>query len=145
MAKVAGGDAVPNHPVVSLLPRVVGDSRTRKFLLNKVVQAKLELVEKPLRVCKTLESVEENAEGTYSSLYYLMLESSGARQPEVLDAASHMGKGVGLALLLKSIPQDALKDKVDELDARLGKKMEDIEALRRDQQTTQEEPSEPTQ
>ena len=112
VAKVAGGDAVPNHPVVSLLPRVVGDSRIRKFLLNKVVQAKLELVEKPLRVCKTLESVEENAEGTYSSLYYLLLESSGARQPEVLDAASHMGKGVGLALLLKSIPQDALKDKV---------------------------------
>ncbi|QDZ24355.1 squalene/phytoene synthase [Chloropicon primus] len=104
--------SVPNHPVVSSLPELVGGSRTCKFFLSKLVQSKLEKVEKPLRVVKTLETLEENMEGSYSSMYYLLLESSKVEDLDCLQAASHMGKGVGLSLLLKSIAHDAMNDKV---------------------------------
>ena len=112
VAKVAGGDAVPNHPVVSLLPRVVGDSRPESSSSTRSCKPSWNWWKSRSGFAR-LPGVRRRERGGHLLIvYYLLLESSGARQPEVLDAASHMGKGVGLALLLKSIPQDALKDKV---------------------------------
>lgn len=105
-------DKVPPHPVASSLPDIVKDSRTCKYFLTKLVKGKLERAENPLRIAKTMETVEDHFETTYSSLFYLILESSGVDDTDCLQAASHMGKGVGLTLLLKSIPRDALNDKV---------------------------------
>ena len=105
-------DAIPSHPVVLSLPELVNQSRTSKYFLSKLVQGKLDKAENPLKVVKTLETLEEHAESVYSSLFYLILESSQVEDSDCLHAASHMGKGVGLTLLLKSIPEDALVDKV---------------------------------
>mmetsp|Transcript_15572 Transcript_15572/g.39605 ORF Transcript_15572/g.39605 Transcript_15572/m.39605 type:complete len:199 (-) Transcript_15572:1230-1826(-) len=91
---------------------MVRDSRTCKYFLSRMVQAKVDMAEKPIKVVRTLETLEQHAEQVHASLYYLVLESCKVTQPEALDAAGHMGKGVGLATLLRDVSEDARKDKV---------------------------------
>ena len=98
--------------MVKSLPELIQDSRTCRYFLSKLVQGKLEKVENPLKVTKSMTTLDDHTETVYSSLYYLILESSKVQEAECLHAASHMGKGVGLTLLLKSIPEDARNEKI---------------------------------
>ena len=67
---------IPDHPVVVSLPELVNESRSGKYFLSKLVQAKVQKVERPLKVVKTLDTIEQHVDSTYSSLFHLILESS---------------------------------------------------------------------
>ena len=55
----------------------------------------------------TLGDVEAYAEATQSSLLYLSLEALGVRDVDADHAASHIGKAVGIATLLRALPVHA--------------------------------------
>ena len=136
VSKVCSGDGkAPHHPVTLSLEEVAS-SRMAKYLLSKIVHEKLRKAEEPLKISRTIDSLEQHAESTYSSLYYLILDAAkvscvrpkgrrkwtiqnltGCHYYQVNDsechhAASHMGKAVGLARLLMSIPQDVVNQKI---------------------------------
>lgn len=52
------------------------------------------------------------AESTSSALLYLTLECLGVRNVHADDAASHIGKALGLALTIRSIPHSAYKRQI---------------------------------
>eukprot|EP00455_Lapot_gusevi_P040651 TRINITY_DN4617_c0_g1_i1.p1 TRINITY_DN4617_c0_g1~~TRINITY_DN4617_c0_g1_i1.p1 ORF type:complete len:225 (-),score=22.71 TRINITY_DN4617_c0_g1_i1:61-735(-) len=54
-----------------------------------------------------IKSVEDYAENTNSTVFYLSLECAGIRDVNADHAASHFGKAVGISLLLRSIPHVA--------------------------------------
>ena len=56
---------------------------------------------------ETIGDVEAYAEATQSSLLYLSLEALGVRDVNADHAASHIGKALGIATLLRALPVHA--------------------------------------
>lgn len=52
----------------------------------------------------TIKDMETYAENTASTLLYLQLESLGVRDVSADHAASHLGKAIGIATLLRALP-----------------------------------------
>jgi phytoene/squalene synthetase len=63
----------------------------------------------PLR---SLAGVEDYAELTQSSILHLCLQCSGVTDAETRLVASHVGKAIGISLLLRSIPFMAAKGQI---------------------------------
>ena len=53
----------------------------------------------------SMDELEDYCEETFSTLLYLQLETLGVKHVEADHIASHVGKAVGLATLLRALPQ----------------------------------------
>src|SRR5215212_675891 len=59
--------------------------------------------------CMTIKDLESYGENTSSCLLYLHLESLGIRDVQADHAASHIGKAIGIASVLRAFPYLASK------------------------------------
>ena len=90
------------HPVTELLQHAVREGKLTKGFLLRLLDAR----ERDLTTSqpRTIESLEQYAEDTASSLNYLLLESLGVRDLQADHAASHLGKAQGLITLIRALP-----------------------------------------
>ncbi|XP_071959586.1 NADH dehydrogenase (ubiquinone) complex I, assembly factor 6-like [Antedon mediterranea] len=100
----------PNHPIAIELSRAVESHKLSKRWFNRVLEAREETIDD--RPFQTLESAEEHAENTSSSILYLILESLGVQDLHADHAASHIGRAQGLVTLLRSVPFHAQRRNV---------------------------------
>lgn len=99
-------EATPKHPVVQALEFVASARPLSRYWLQRVITAREEdLVE--TGPPNTLADLEAYAESTQSALLYLQLEAAGIKDKNADHAASHLGKAVGLATLLRGMPHHA--------------------------------------
>ena len=70
--------------------------------LNRIITAREQYLNK--RPYPTLEALETYAEDTYSVLMYLCLSSLPVASMEVDHVASHIGKAMGIATVLRGLP-----------------------------------------
>lgn len=89
----------PNHPVARALAEAVRAHGLTRRWLDRVLEARMRDLDSVQP--QTMAELEEYAEYTASSLLYLSLESLGVRHPTADHAASHAGKAVGIATLLR--------------------------------------------
>jgi NADH dehydrogenase [ubiquinone] 1 alpha subcomplex assembly factor 6 len=90
---------LPPHPVARALADAVAAHGLTRRWLDRVLEARARDLDNVQP--QTLGELEEYAEYTASSLLYLTLESLGIRHPTADHAASHAGKAVGIATLLR--------------------------------------------
>jgi NADH dehydrogenase [ubiquinone] 1 alpha subcomplex assembly factor 6 len=88
------------HPVMVALKYSQEITPLSKYRLKRLVDAKAadQVSHKPFPM---LQDLENFAESTQSGLLYLHLEAAGVRNSDADHAASHLGKAVGLASLLR--------------------------------------------
>ncbi len=97
----------PSQPVVVMLHFLIQRHALTQRLFSRLVQAKLTDVEyAPPAGIAELDAYNES---TYSSLLYLALQCTPRQHASVHadHVASHVGKAVGLARLLQSLPAHA--------------------------------------
>lgn len=106
----------PNQPVALELTRAVTKHGLKKRQFTRLIKAREKQLEESC--FQTLEKMEAYSEETVSPIIYLTLESAGIKNIHADHAASHVGKGQGLALLLRvagsgggswSLPKDLLE------------------------------------
>jgi NADH dehydrogenase [ubiquinone] 1 alpha subcomplex assembly factor 6 len=96
------------NPVVRVLDYAVHEKRlTRRFLgrLLESREADLETTQPA-----TLQDAVNYSDGTFSSLFYLSLETCDVRDDKADVVAQHAGIGVGLTTLLRAAPWVILQD-----------------------------------
>ncbi|CAH1396594.1 unnamed protein product [Nezara viridula] len=105
----------PNHPVALQLARAISKHDLKKRNLIRLVKAReVQLTEKCFQ---SLENMEKYSEETVSPIIYISLEVAGIKDIHADHAASHVGKGQGLVLLLRiarsnntwSLPRDLIE------------------------------------
>ncbi|KAH8237740.1 hypothetical protein KR038_010276 [Drosophila bunnanda] len=92
---------VKDQPVLRELKHTVGTRKLNKVYLRRLVTAR---ERPPNKAFESVRELEEYAEQTFSSLLLLLVEISGVRDLQVDHAASHLGKALGIATLLRAIP-----------------------------------------
>jgi NADH dehydrogenase [ubiquinone] 1 alpha subcomplex assembly factor 6 len=93
---------LPQHPVSIGIKEANGVSRLSKSWFKRVLKARERILMQPH--FQTLEAMEQYSEDTQSSILYLHLEALGISDNAADHAAGHLGKAIGLTLLLRSIP-----------------------------------------
>ena len=88
------------HPVLEALRYTLDVTALPKYRLQRIVSAK-EQDQVAHQPPQTLEDLEQLAEATQSNLLYLQLEAAGIKNADADHAASHLGKAVGIASLLR--------------------------------------------
>lgn len=100
------------HPVAQALTSVVSQHRFSKSWLKRSVEARIKDAQRePTDVPESIEELEGYAEDTMSTILYSTLEAGGIKSTSADHAASHIGKASGLALLLKSLPYHASRNR----------------------------------
>lgn len=100
------------HPVAQALASVVSQHRFSKSWLKRSVEARIKDAQRePTDVPESIEELEAYAEDTMSTILYSALEAGGIKSTAADHAASHIGKASGLALLLKSLPYHASRNR----------------------------------
>lgn len=102
----------PDHPVMKALTGVFMDQGVQltRYRLQKIISTREEMM-LASQPPTSLKQLEDRAEGTISQLLYLQLEAyqgyngfggdSAPAEEDFTHAASHVGKAVGLATLLR--------------------------------------------
>lgn len=98
------------HPVTELLQHAVKEGKLTKGFLLRLIDAR----ERDLTTSqpRTMDTLEQYAEDTASSLNYLLLESLNVRDLNADHAASHLGKAQGLVTLIRALPYHAKSKQV---------------------------------
>ncbi|CAG8504199.1 9508_t:CDS:2 [Paraglomus brasilianum] len=97
----------PRHPIALILSDVLKRSRLSPLFFKRVIDERaLHLSDLP---CMTIKDLESYGENTSSCLLYLHLESLGIRDLQADHAASHIGKAIGIASVLRAFPYLASK------------------------------------
>ncbi|KAI8471363.1 MAG: isoprenoid synthase domain-containing protein [Monoraphidium minutum] len=106
VSQVFSGDAPPAHPVLTALWAVSREAKVGRYNLRRIIDAREEefMRDKPPL---TLEELEAHCEGTASQLLYLQLAAAGIASRDADHAASHVGKAVGISLMLRGTPYQA--------------------------------------
>ncbi|XP_046832002.1 NADH dehydrogenase (ubiquinone) complex I, assembly factor 6 [Vespa velutina] len=101
-------DGMPSETPVALeLHRILQKHKLSKRYFKRLIDARLDKLEKS--TFPNIQAVENYAESTVSSIYYLLLEAHGTKNIKADHAASHLGKAQGIVTLLRSIPYHAQK------------------------------------
>ncbi|KAK2588016.1 hypothetical protein KPH14_004090 [Odynerus spinipes] len=100
-------DLPPQTPVAEELQRVLRKHKLSKRYFKRLIDARLDKLEKS--TFPNIEAMENYAENTVSSIYYLLLEAHGIKNMNADHAASHLGKAHGIVTLIRSIPYNAQK------------------------------------
>ncbi|KAL1921258.1 uncharacterized protein VTP21DRAFT_10974 [Calcarisporiella thermophila] len=92
----------PHHPVALSLAHSLQDLKLSSSWFKRLVTAREENLEDPQYI--TTADMETYAEHTASCLIYLSLEMLGVHDIDADHIASHLGKAVGIATMLRSLP-----------------------------------------
>lgn len=92
-----------DHPVIQALDHCNRVQPLSKYRLLRMISAK-EADQVEHQAPPTTVSLEDFAEATTSQLHYLQLEAASVQDSEADHAASHIGKAVGIANLLRGMP-----------------------------------------
>jgi len=103
-------DRPQQQPVVLQLHKAVRGYRLSKRWLKRIVSSRQEALSD--RSFATVAAAETYAENSVSSVLYLTLETLDLRDVHADHAASHIGKALGLVTLLRSVPHNALRQRV---------------------------------
>jgi NADH dehydrogenase [ubiquinone] 1 alpha subcomplex assembly factor 6 len=98
------------HPVTELLTPAIKEGKLTKGWFVRVLDARLR--DLSTSQPRTIDELENYAEDTSSSLFYLGMESMGIRNLNADHAASHIGKALGLVTLIRALPYHAKKREV---------------------------------
>jgi NADH dehydrogenase [ubiquinone] 1 alpha subcomplex assembly factor 6 len=93
---------VIDEPVSVLLKEAIQQFSLSRTFFGKILDARMGLVRQPTFL--DLDQMQEYCENTYSSLLYLSLETMQTRNIQMDHVASHIGKALGISIILKSIP-----------------------------------------
>ena len=88
------------HPVLTALRYTLDVTPLSKYRVQRIIAAKAvdQVAHQPPA---TLQKLEDFAEATQSNLLYLQLEAACVKSADADHAASHLGKAVGIASLLR--------------------------------------------
>ena len=93
----------PKHPVALCLADAVARHGLSKQLLTNLITAR-ELDSAKNGVFATSKELEQYAERTISSIHHLLLQSVGSSRAAAHQAASHIGRAIGIANVLRGTP-----------------------------------------
>jgi NADH dehydrogenase [ubiquinone] 1 alpha subcomplex assembly factor 6 len=97
----------PNHPVAQeLASAVAANNLSKTWFLRILNERRIHLDRTSFPSIKSLEDYSEN---TCSSLLYLHLEALGIKNIKADHAASHAGKAIGIATILRATPRNLQK------------------------------------
>ncbi|XP_064640795.1 NADH dehydrogenase (ubiquinone) complex I, assembly factor 6-like isoform X2 [Lineus longissimus] len=103
-------DVPPRSPVGLELHKAVKRHGLSKHWLKRIIEGRTEnLSDQQFR---SMKDMEDYAEQTVSSLYYLLLEILGIKNVNADHAASHIGKAQGLVTQLRAVPFNAGRQRV---------------------------------
>lgn len=93
-----------DHPVIVALRYTLDVQPLSLYRLQRLIAARKadQVARAPLQ---TLKAAEDLAESTQSQLLYLQLEAAGVKSADADHAASHLGKAVGIANMLRGTLQ----------------------------------------
>ena len=97
----------PKSPVMLELYRVLQKSPLSKHYFNRLINVRL--VKLYDYSFNSLNAIEQYAEHSSSSIYYLLLEAHSITNINADHVASHIGKAHGIINLLRSVPYNAKK------------------------------------
>ncbi|KAL2901766.1 NADH dehydrogenase (ubiquinone) complex I assembly factor 6 [Bienertia sinuspersici] len=101
------------HPVAQSLSSVLSEHKISKAWLKRSIEARINDAQRePDEILKTVEELEKYSEDTQSTILYTTLQSGGINSTAADHAASHIGKAGGLALLLRSLPYHASRQRL---------------------------------
>ncbi|RUS16155.1 Squalene/phytoene synthase-domain-containing protein [Endogone sp. FLAS-F59071] len=92
----------PQQPIAIALTSALETCSLSSLWFKRIITERESNFEDPQYM--TIKDVETYAENTASALLYLQLESLGVRDVSVDHAASHLGKAIGIATLLRALP-----------------------------------------
>ncbi|GAB2256000.1 hypothetical protein Droror1_Dr00009778 [Drosera rotundifolia] len=93
------------QPIALALSSVISELKISKSWLKRSVEARINDAQREVSdLPETIEELETYAEDTQSTVLYMTLQAGGIRSTTADHAASHIGKAIGLLLLLKSLP-----------------------------------------
>lgn len=91
-----------HHPVSTSLFKVLQHTRLSQSWFKRIIAAHETHIDESY--FSNLEALESHAENTSSALIYLQLEAMGVSDLKADHAASHIGKCIGIAKVLKEMP-----------------------------------------
>lgn len=94
-----------SHPLFPALKAAFSSHRHTKRWLDRLIDARDDDLDG--RPPSTIADVEAYGDATAGSLLYLSLEACGVRHEHADSAASHIGKALGIATLLRALPVHA--------------------------------------
>lgn len=94
----------PQQPTIMALAHVLQTHNITRYRLQKILSTREEDILRK-QPPASVTALEHSAEGIHSQLLYLQLEAAGIQDASADHAASHIGKGVGLAGLLRGTAQ----------------------------------------
>ncbi|GAB2300889.1 hypothetical protein Dimus_034926 [Dionaea muscipula] len=93
------------QPIAQALSYVISEHKISKSWLKRSVEARIKDAQREASdLPETIEELEQYAEDTQSTILYMTLQAGGIRSTAADHAASHIGKAIGLLLLLRSLP-----------------------------------------
>ncbi|TPX62385.1 hypothetical protein PhCBS80983_g00528 [Powellomyces hirtus] len=92
----------PIHPVTELLARALDAAPLSKSWFKRILTEREANLQDPQYA--TIADLERYAENTAAALLYLQLEALGLQNPQADHAASHIGKAIGIATILRATP-----------------------------------------
>lgn len=101
------------HPIAQSLSSIVSEIKISKAWLKRSIEARItDAQREPNEIPKNIEELEKYSEDTQSTILYTTLQSGGINSTAADHAASHIGKAGGLALLLRSLPYHASRERL---------------------------------
>ncbi|XP_037919842.1 NADH dehydrogenase (ubiquinone) complex I, assembly factor 6 homolog isoform X2 [Hermetia illucens] len=95
---------VLDHPVLKEVKNVIDKRKLNKVYLKRLVASR---DRPPNQSFLTMKEMEDYAEQSTSSVYYILLEIFGKKDMNLDHAISHLGKAQGIANLLRAIPRQS--------------------------------------
>ncbi|XP_022241269.1 NADH dehydrogenase (ubiquinone) complex I, assembly factor 6-like isoform X2 [Limulus polyphemus] len=100
----------PQQPIALELARILKYQKLTKVWFQRMVDSRESLFSETGH--QTIEELEDYAERSVSSVYYLILQSMGIKDLQCDHAASHLGKCQGITNLLRGVPFNASRGRV---------------------------------
>lgn len=101
------------HPIAQSLSSIVAEHKISKAWLKRSIDARIKDAQRePDEILKTVEELEKYSEDTQSTILYTTLQAGDINSTAADHAASHIGKASGLALLLRSLPYHASRQRL---------------------------------
>ncbi|XP_059613501.1 NADH dehydrogenase (ubiquinone) complex I, assembly factor 6 homolog [Phlebotomus argentipes] len=92
---------IPEHPIAKALKNTTMECKLSKMYFQRLVKSRRRLGNVSFL---TVKEMEDYAEQTNSSIYYLILEAAGVKNLHADHAASHLGKAQGISNIIRSLP-----------------------------------------
>ncbi|GAB0093455.1 NADH dehydrogenase (ubiquinone) complex I, assembly factor 6 homolog [Sergentomyia squamirostris] len=92
---------IPEHPIAQEIFSVTRKSGLSKMYFHRLVKSRRRMGSLSFL---TIKELEDYADQTNSSVYYLFLEAAGIKNIHADHAVSHLGKAQGICNIIRSLP-----------------------------------------